>query len=65
VPSYPDSQDNIITADQPAFNEATGVEANFVQRTFKITYSHSFGNDKLGASRERTTGAEEEKGRVQ
>jgi len=60
-----DSQDNIITTDEPAFHETARLEAIFVQRSFKLTYTRSFGNDKLRASRERTTGAEDEKGRVQ
>jgi len=60
-----DSQDNIITTDQPAFHEATRLEVKFAQRSFKLTYTRSFGNDKLRASRERFTGAEDEKGRVQ
>jgi hypothetical protein len=60
-----DSQDNIITTDQPALREAARLEANFVQRSFKLTYTRAFGNDRLKASRERTTGAEDEKGRVQ
>ena len=60
-----DSQDNIITADRPAFNEATRLQVNFVQRSFKLTYTRPFGNNRLRASRERITGAEDEKGRVQ
>ncbi|HVU54735.1 MAG TPA: outer membrane beta-barrel family protein [Puia sp.] len=60
-----DSQDNIVTTEQPAFREAARLEVKFVQRSFKLTYTRSFGNDKLRASRERTTGAEDEKGRVQ
>lgn len=60
-----DSQDNIIATDEPAFHEAARLEANFVQRTFKLTYTRPFGNARLRASRERTTGAEDEKGRVQ
>lgn len=60
-----DSQDNIITTEQPAFREVARLEANFVQRSFKLTYTRRFGNDKLRATRERMTGAEDEKGRVQ
>lgn len=37
---------------------------DFSNRTFSITYSTSFGNNKLKASRNRSTGSEEERGRV-
>jgi len=60
-----DSQDNIITTERSALREVARLEANFVQRSFKLTYTRGFGNDKLRASRERMTGAEDEKGRVQ
>ena len=36
----------------------------FMYPTFRITYTHNFGNDSLRTRRKRTTGAEEEKGRV-
>ncbi|HEV8084228.1 MAG TPA: outer membrane beta-barrel protein [Chitinophagaceae bacterium] len=37
----------------------------FSQRTYKLNFTHNFGNDKLKSKRDRGTGAEEEKGRVQ
>lgn len=37
---------------------------DFSNRTFKLSYSRSFGNNKLKASRERSTGSEEERRRV-
>jgi hypothetical protein len=37
---------------------------DFSQRTFSITYSRSFGNTALKASRERQTGSDAEKRRV-
>ena len=60
-----DSQDFVLTTDSPAFREAARIGVNFVQRSIKLSYTRSFGNDKLRASRDRTTGAEDEKGRVQ
>lgn len=59
------SQYFFVTADLRTANEASTQRLNWAQRSFKLTWSRSFGNDKLKASRERSTGAEDEKGRVQ
>ena len=59
------SEDKILTVDHPERNLVTNLHIAFTQRTFKLTYSRSFGNNKLKEKRERDTGAEDEKGRVQ
>ncbi len=59
------SQDYYINADIPEKNLSTHLHVNWVQRAFKLTYTRNFGNDKLKERRERATGAEEEKERVQ
>jgi hypothetical protein len=46
-------------------NDYAYMHVNFTQRIFRLTYARSFGNNKLQQKRERVTGAEEEKGRVQ
>jgi len=58
------SQDYVLTTNHPERNLVTDLRIGFVQRTFKLTYSRSFGNNKISEKRERSTGAEEEKGRV-
>jgi Outer membrane protein beta-barrel family len=60
-----DLQDFIITTNYPETNGAAYLRVAFTQRTFRLTYSRNFGNDKLKQRKERTTGAEDEKGRVQ
>jgi hypothetical protein len=59
------TQDKILYADYPERNLVTDFHINFVQRSFKLTYTRNFGNNKLKERIERSTGAEDEKGRVQ
>jgi hypothetical protein len=40
-------------------------DVRFARRGFRLTYARSFGKEKLKQKRERSTGAEEEKNRVQ
>lgn len=48
----------------PEKNLVGDVQLRFSWRTFKLTYTRSFGKQKLKASRDRATGAEDEKERV-
>jgi len=59
------TMDKIWNADYPERNLVTDFHVNFNQRTYSLTYSRNFGNNKLRDKRERATGAEDEKGRVQ
>ncbi|MEO7394155.1 MAG: outer membrane beta-barrel family protein [Chitinophagaceae bacterium] len=49
----------------PEQNLVQNVSVRFSQRTYKLTYTRNFGKEKLKGKRDRLTGAEEEKGRVQ
>ncbi|KAA2243168.1 TonB-dependent receptor [Chitinophaga agrisoli] len=49
----------------PELNLRTRTYLRFFGRTVKLTYTRTFGNDKLKGKRNRDTGAEDEKGRVQ
>jgi len=50
--------------DRPDLNLVVRDELRFVFPAVRLTYSRTFGNDKLRSSRQRSTGAEDEKGRV-
>lgn len=54
-----------LYTNMPEKNLVGDFYGRWLWRTFKLTYTRSFGNRKLKASRTRKTGAEEEKGRVQ
>ena len=53
-----------FAADLPQQNLNFVNTVDFFNRTFVVTYSRNFGNRKLKSARERETGAEEEKRRV-
>jgi Outer membrane protein beta-barrel family/Carboxypeptidase regulatory-like domain len=52
-------------SDIPEKNLNSNIDIQFTQRMYKLTYTRSFGKDKLKQTRDRSTGAEDEKGRVQ
>ena len=53
------------TVNAPEKNLMVNGELRFSVRTFRLTYTRSFGNDKVKGKRERSIGSEEEKQRVQ
>jgi hypothetical protein len=53
------------STDLPKQNLVSSLNLNFSRATYKVTFTHNFGKEKLKGKRERSTGAEEEKGRVQ
>lgn len=54
-----------FSIDAPEHNLVTTGNLRFVVTTVKLTYTRRFGNTNVKANRSRTTGAEEEKQRVQ
>lgn len=58
------SLERVGITDLPGENIYIERAFDFSQRTFKLTYSASFGNKRVKKERERKTGAEEEKNRV-
>ena len=52
------------STDLPEQNLVGRFNLNFSQPTYKVTFTHNFGKEKLKGKRDRSTGAEEEKGRV-
>jgi hypothetical protein len=59
-----DSLEWTFRSDLPDQNLNITNSVDFFNRTFLVTYSRNFGNSKLKSARERETGAEEEKRRV-
>jgi hypothetical protein len=49
----------------PERNLVVNSRLNFTYPSFTFTYTHNFGNSKMKGTRDRATGAEEEKNRVQ
>ena len=48
----------------PEHNLVSNIDVDFSQRTFKLSYSRNFGNNALKDARQRATGSEEERRRV-
>lgn len=53
-----------LVADVPKENLYTHVNLHFFYRAIRLTYTRSFGKEKLRESRSRSTGSEEERARV-
>jgi Outer membrane protein beta-barrel family len=51
--------------DIPERNLYYNFDVRFAQRSFKLSYTRDFGKEKLKQKRERSTGAEDEKKRMQ
>jgi len=59
-----DSNEFRSTTSLPDQNVNTTADIDFSNRTFVLTYFRNFGNKKIKSSRERKTGAEEERKRI-
>lgn len=53
-----------FNTDLPEYNLVSKTTLDFSQRTFKLSYSRNFGNNILKGTRQRATGSEEERKRV-
>jgi Outer membrane protein beta-barrel family len=53
-----------FSSDIPEHNMAADISLRFALPTLKLTYTRNFGRDEVKQKRERSTGAEEEKSRV-
>jgi hypothetical protein len=53
-----------VKADVPSHNIYADLHLRVFYRGYKITYTRNFGKEKLKEKRERSTGSEEERGRV-
>jgi hypothetical protein len=58
------SMEQTVTVNQPAQNLVTGAHLVFEYPVVRVTYTRSFGNGEVKARRERSTGSEDEQGRV-
>jgi hypothetical protein len=59
-----ESREYVVSTETELNNLKSNATLRFSNRTFMLTYTRSFGNKKLKSTRSRSTGAEEEKNRV-
>jgi hypothetical protein len=58
------TQDGTGTTNVPEQNLFIKTHFNWSDTNFSLTFTRSFGNDKIKGKRQRATGAEEEQGRA-